>query len=352
MAAATMSLLFLSALLGAQALTEMWVRDPKPESFKDMAEQESAQHVADSGMFVRETKNLDAAHTFREKMVLMDFPEEERYVVPKDYVQNGRDASQFAKELCRLWKKHGSVGNMLEVGAGIGTQTMFLAECLEKSKYQVVAVEPQPDLADHLKAGIVANDLRNVQVYAYEMFRSTPNNTLQMNKVRGKDHHSVTMSAHLTTGDAAMRSNLQAFTDVMIAKVTLQGKEGNFFEGAQDFLHYHAPCIMAITLNPDLLSEHGTKVKEVLNLLKKVGYKKTRGQYSIPSLKEVHERKDKLWIIQQGENDDEHMKCVQRTGTSAEKLEFKNGLEEERHERARLLGVPDQAQYWFPGAPM
>ncbi|CAK0815472.1 unnamed protein product [Prorocentrum cordatum] len=219
---------------------------------------------------------------------------------------NGRWETRHVKELCRLYRESGAVGNFLDIGANIGTFAIPLADCLGGGG-RVLAVEGMPPTADHLVAGILDSRLKNVDVYPYAVGASGDPRTVTMslnpvNKggsaVKGnKPFTNMTddqlqdlfhpgkkaqkyaqkvvvkeFSVPLTTGDHMLYHN-PAMKAIVIAKVDIEGYEGRFIRGSNTLFTKYPPCFMTIELIPEWLERAGTPAQEILDQLTAWGYK-------------------------------------------------------------------------------
>jgi len=214
--------------------------------------------------------------------------------------------TRHVKELCRLYRESGAVGNFLDIGANIGTFAIPLADCLGGGG-RVLAVEGMPPTADHLVAGILDSRLKNVDVYPYAVGASGDPRTVTMslnpvNKggsaVKGnKPFTNMTddqlqdlfhpgkkaqkyaqkvvvkeFSVPLTTGDHMLYHN-PAMKAIVIAKVDIEGYEGRFIRGSNTLFTKYPPCFMTIELIPEWLERAGTPAQEILDQLTSWDYK-------------------------------------------------------------------------------
>jgi FkbM family methyltransferase len=183
--------------------------------------------------------------------------------------------------LCSKWNLQGAPGsNFLDLGANIGVFTLTMAGCLHnKGGGEVIAIEANPAIAEHLKAGILANHLSNVALYPYAVGDPDPRNSMPMKMpAHNKGGSSVgwnntggTASAQLTTMDAILQNNV-ALQKVLAAKVDIEGSEGRMLNGGKQFISMHAPCFLIIELTPALLAKAGTPHPQVVQTLSGAGY--------------------------------------------------------------------------------
>jgi FkbM family methyltransferase len=258
--------------------------------------------------------------------------------------------TEHTRSLCNIFRSvGGGVGNFLDVGANIGTFSIPMADCLAHvqtrggSTGRVIAVEGMPPTADHLVVGILANKLRNVDVYTYAVGgpHDTKHVTMSLNPVNKggsavkgnkpftemddnqlQDHFhpskKVQMSAkkvevkefnvELTTGDRMLHGN-PAMKAIMIAKVDIEGHEGHFIQGSQLLFSKFPPCFMTIELIPEWLERAGTPVQGILDLLISWGYK------NVPTVDQLNEwsTRSKTRTVEQKDM----VKCLERVRSYA-----------------------------------
>jgi len=210
--------------------------------------------------------------------------------------------------LCDKFKDNGESGNFLDVGANIGTFTIPMADCIQHRGGRVIAVEGMPPIADHLAVGLLANNLRNVDLYNYAV--GAPDDpkkvTMSLNPVnkggsavkgnkpftemsddqlqdlfhpgnkqkRRKSAPRVIVKEYevpLTTGDLMLQNN-PAMKAIHVAKVDIEGHEGHFLQGSQELFSKYPPCILTIELIPEWLERAGTPVEGILDMLVGWGY--------------------------------------------------------------------------------
>jgi FkbM family methyltransferase len=209
-------------------------------------------------------------------------------------------------DLCDRYRKFGSVGNFLDVGANIGTFTIPMADCLQSNGGRVIAVEGMPPTADHLAVGILSNNIENVDMYNYAIgapgdemkvtmslnpvnkggstvkgnkpFTEMDGQELQdlfhpktREKLFAKTVDVKEYEVPLTTGDQMLQYN-PAMKAIMVAKVDIEGHEGHFIRGSQLLFSDYPPCILTIELIPEWLDRAGTPPEQLLFLLDDWGY--------------------------------------------------------------------------------
>lgn len=176
-------------------------------------------------------------------------------------------------------------GNFLDIGANIGAYTLPLGHLLQ-GRGEVISVEAMPDIAEHLKAGIVANKLFNVNLFQYAVGAEDAEDLLTMtldpinkggssvegNKLNSSDFHAgETVSVGMTTLDM-MLAALPALSSVLAMKVDIEGNEGRMLKGAHEFFTEHPPCYLHMELVPEWLDTAGTPYEEVMQTLTDFGY--------------------------------------------------------------------------------
>merc|ERR1712232_1369849 len=85
-----------------------------------------------------------------------------------------------------------------------------------------------------------------------------------------QDSHG-TYSVGLTTIDA-MAAHEQGLTQLLVAKIDIEGSEGHAIEGAMKLFANTPPCMLMIELNSDWLQRAGTPLNSVVLRLHDVGY--------------------------------------------------------------------------------
>jgi len=218
-------------------------------------------------------------------VTIMGYQPEQDEEISGSLIKSGGDWEKFhLGGLCEPWKGKGVLGNFLDVGANIGTYTLPMAACLA-GKGQVIAVEGMPSIADHLRAGIVANRADNVALYNYAVGEWTNASQTTMllnatnkgassvmgNKLRENQTGSEMVNVSLTTLDAILNENPR-MKALMVAKIDIEGNEGRMMKGAEELFSKYAPCWLTIELIPEWLQNAGTPVEDVLKKLRKSGY--------------------------------------------------------------------------------
>jgi len=186
--------------------------------------------------------------------------------------------------LIEQWDKHGSIGNILDVGANLGSYSMPLAEHLLKNgngKGELIAVEAMPEIGRHFLASMQVNSLYNIRLYQYAVGAADGNDTVLFteNPVNEANSHMSNVSAPsgstdkeiaeplvipLTTLDMILSVDSAAMQRVFAMKIDIEGSESMALKGGSKFLE-QGPCGIWIELlyNRD----------EVQEILESYGYK-------------------------------------------------------------------------------
>jgi len=177
----------------------------------------------------------------------------------------------------------GSSANVLDVGANIGAVTLPVAACI-RGHGRVFAVEGMPSIADHLKAGIVANSFDNVVLYDYAVSDPSAGDSLEMalnptNKggstVKGNKPWSNSSTnvfkAKVTTLDSMLHQSPE-MQRLRLAKMDIEGSEGLALKGGQELFSKYPPCTLVVELVGEWLARAGTSAYEVHAMLNGFGY--------------------------------------------------------------------------------
>lgn len=152
----------------------------------------------------------------------------------------------------------GAKGNILDVGANIGTFSLPLAACIKKNAVgragTVTAVEGFPMNARHLRAGIVRNGFaENIRLYEYAVGGPGLATEAAMTEYHGNaganaltgfgeaQNGAVTVKVPITTLDAIYEDDKEHFGNMFFMKIDIEGSEQAAFEGAAKFLK-PGPC--------------------------------------------------------------------------------------------------------------
>jgi FkbM family methyltransferase len=297
---------------GASALLAPWQEGPQPDPAPADLSSYLARGLHDgkaSDLVRSSVKSLAGGNN----LTIVAFDRWSDQMVSGHLLSGDGWETEHTKSLCNTFRSvGGGVGNVLDVGANIGTFSIPMADCLAHVQTQggstgkVIAVEGMPPTADHLVVGVLVNRLRNVDVYTYAV--GGPHDpghvTMSLNPVNkggstvkgnkpftemegdqlqdlfqpGKNLRLARkvevkeFSVELTTGDRMLHGN-PAMKAIMIAKVDIEGHEGHFIQGSQRLFSEFPPCFMTIELIPEWLERAGTPVQGILDLLKGWGYK-------------------------------------------------------------------------------
>jgi FkbM family methyltransferase len=193
----------------------------------------------------------------------------------------------LVSKYCNTLKKaieSGSSANFLDVGANIGAVTLPVAACI-RHHGKVFAVEGMPSIADHLKAGILANSLENVVLYDYAVSDPSAGDSLKMalnptnkggstvkgNKAWSNYSSTSVFTAKVTTLDSMLHQSPD-MQRLRLAKMDIEGSEGLALKGGRELFTNYPPCTLVVELVGDWLARAGTSAFEVLGMLDGFGY--------------------------------------------------------------------------------
>ena len=140
-----------------------------------------------------------------------------------------------------------------------------------------------PSIASHLTKGVLENKLDNVLLYEYALTGPVSDDSLSMsldptNKggsaVTGNKESNDDMqkfSVPLTTLDA-MQQHTPKLGYILVAKMDIEGNEGQALLGAKELLASSPPCYLVIELQPEWLNRAGTSIQSVLKQLEASNY--------------------------------------------------------------------------------
>merc|ERR1719214_478151 len=110
------------------------------------------------------------------------YPPSEDQHVSGSILNYGTWESDFVEHCAQPWLANSRLkGNFLDLGGNIGAYTLPLGRFLQ-GRGDVISVEGMPDIAEHLKAGIVANKLSNVNLFEYCVGAPDAADYLSMNR--------------------------------------------------------------------------------------------------------------------------------------------------------------------------
>jgi FkbM family methyltransferase len=193
------------------------------------------------------------------------------------------------QKLIDLWKDKlpaGSVGNFLDVGGNIGTFSLPVSNYISSLGGSTVTIEGMPKIANHLKASIQANKMKNILLYAYAVSDPEKEDSLKMaensvnkggstvmgNKAWSDSAANTQVSkVGLTTLDSILSQN-PSLQNVLAMKIDIEGHEGRALQGATKLLAKYPPCYIMIEMNPEWLKRAGTPCDGVKGQLQSAGY--------------------------------------------------------------------------------
>lgn len=256
-----------------------FIKTPAPQKI-------AAMHPDTNGMVLGHVSDPGKHDT---KVAIYCYPSSVDQWVSGSILENGAWESELVASAARPWITNPDLrGNFLDVGANIGTYTLPLGHFLQ-GKGEVISVEAMPDIAEHLKAGIVANSLSNVNLFQYAVGEADAENHLVMNfDPKNKGASSVAGNAKVLKGGKevevgmttldAMLVALPALKSVVSMKVDIEGNEGRLLKGAHEFFTKHPPCYLLMELKHELLENAGTPFEEVIHSLTNFGYRKAQDE--------------------------------------------------------------------------
>jgi FkbM family methyltransferase len=253
-----------------------YVKTPTTQHLNDM-------HSNTSGMYLG---HLPVPGKPSTEVDIYCYSADEDQYVSGSILEYGAWECDFVADCASPWLANPDLkGNFLDLGGNIGAYTLPLGRFLQ-GKGEVISVEGMPDIADHLKAGIVANSLSNVNLFEYCVGAPDATDYLTMNRnpfnkggstIDGNKNSTGTpqgrnVTVGLTTLDAMLES-LPALKSVVVMKSDIEGNEGRMLRGGYTFFTKYPPCYLQFELHPDWLKSAGTPYTEVLQVLTDFGYK-------------------------------------------------------------------------------
>jgi FkbM family methyltransferase len=196
---------------------------------------------------------------------------------------------EHVQRLIDLWKDTlpaGSVGNFLDVGGNIGTFALPVSSYISSLGGSTVTIEGMPHIANHLKASIQVNKMRNIRLYAYAVSSPEKDDSLKMAENTFNKGGSTVMGnkpwsdsaantqvseVGLTTIDSILSQN-PSLQNVLAMKIDIEGHEGKALQGATNLLAKYPPCYIMIEMNPEWLQRAGTPCDSVKGQLQSAGY--------------------------------------------------------------------------------
>lgn len=256
-------------------LDVQYIKTPKAQHLSDM-------HPNTTGMLLG---HLPVPGKLDTKVDIYCYPPHQDEYVSGSILHSGAWENEFVARCADPWLANPNLkGNFLDVGGNIGAYTLPLARFLQ-GKGEVISVEGMPDIAEHLKAGIVANKLSNVNLFGYCVGSPDAADYLTMNRnpfnkggstIDGNKHATGTANGKkvrvgLTTLDSMLEA-LPALKSVVAMKSDIEGNEGRMLKGAHDFFTKYPPCYLLFELHPAWLETAGTPYAEVIKMLTNFGY--------------------------------------------------------------------------------
>jgi FkbM family methyltransferase len=147
----------------------------------------------------------------------------------------------------------------VDVGANVGVHTVRLARLAGRDG-EVIAIEPDPDVAQRARRNIALNGLSNVRVsnaaaseLAGEMrlYRPGPQDT---NRARASLMHHPYLTGPTTTVPVVTIDDVCAGAPVALIKIDVEGHEAAVVRGAADTIARYAPSIV-FEYAPELLDD-------------------------------------------------------------------------------------------------
>jgi len=170
------------------------------------------------------------------------------------------------------------------VRTSVRSWSLPIASSFHSAGKKVIAIEAMPPIADHFRAGVVANHADNIIFFGYAVGGPVPDDNVEMalnptNKGgsavvgnKGWTHGSVQkFTVELSTIDAMLQAEPE-MSNVLYAKMDIEGNEGRAIAGAQNFFSHSPPCALFIELNPTFLASAGTSPQEIKRQLDHFGY--------------------------------------------------------------------------------
>ncbi|AIE74687.1 MULTISPECIES: FkbM family methyltransferase [unclassified Synechocystis] len=234
-------------------------------------------------IFPYKTKNLISIWIERWQLYivlnLLDF-QVYQHTIPS--ISNNK--SEFL--LQEMLLKSGDV--FLDIGANYGMFTLF-ASTLVGGEGKVIAIEPQPRLAEALRQSKIQNQLKQMSVLEIALSNQTgleefavPSRSSGIGSLfqehAGGSSKTTKINVNVKTLDQITEE--MQLSKVNLIKVDVEGAELLVFQGGQLFLKEQFPFIW-FEVNPGAQSIAGVSICEILDFLKKLGYCKF---YEISSL--------------------------------------------------------------------
>lgn len=271
-----------ASALKAEVGQHRFVRDIVAEEYKDIL----ANKVDTSDMIKLHIKAFDGSD---KNITIMGYPKEEDKEISGSLQADAHWETFQTGGLCSPWTEQHLRGVFLDVGTNIGTYSLPMADCIRPGgNGTVLSIEGMPQIADHYRAGILANEAKNVALYEYAVGgTSGPDYVTMTLDPQNKGGSSVTgnkagdasilkagvreIQVPLTTLDVMLKKD-DRFKAVLSAKIDIEGNEGRMLQGAEEFFSNHTPCFLMIELIHEWLTNAGTPVEGILEKFGEWGY--------------------------------------------------------------------------------
>lgn len=165
----------------------------------------------------------------------------------------------------------------LDIGAHIGSYTLFMAHLLDPSQGRVYAFEPSPHNFEKLKHHTLINKLNHVEIYnmavgsedgEIDFYLASQNNSSMSSMYRKEQGYQKTTVPVCTLEHFVHEKKIQRLNFI---KMDVEGAEPDVIEGGRDVLLHFAPH-MLLELNGILLSRRGSHPGEMVKLLQSLNY--------------------------------------------------------------------------------
>jgi len=211
-------------------------------------------------------------------------PEADRHVSKALLTKGGWETNEIM-HMYKTWQLAGKKGNFLDLGTNVGSWSLPIASALQSAGRKVISIEATPPIADHFRAGVVANQLDNVIFFGYAVgppLAANDSRTVQMaldpsNKggtavvgQKGSKNKNL-----FTIGLSTLDEMLQVvpeMANVLYAKADIEGYEGRALAGGQQLFGHSPPCALYIEIRQSNLAKHGDSVQNVQAKLSEFGY--------------------------------------------------------------------------------
>lgn len=166
-------------------------------------------------------------------------------------------------------------GNIIEVGANIGTETISFSDVAKKCNKKVYAFEPVPANYELVMKNKTKNELTNLEVYPF-----------LVSEVKGKASFKVPTKNDSGSGyivESQQEGNIQEFEvvtldeimngiDVSFISIDVEGFEHQVIKGSSSLIQNFKP-IMVVEVNKNYLEKRGNiSVLNFYNKLEELGY--------------------------------------------------------------------------------